>query len=146
MKIHVYCLFDPAAPEVVQYVGQTSNLPGRHSEHCRANQRGPVSDWVQSLKAKGYAPGIRSLCVTDEINAGSIEALQIAQLDPPLNRSRPALPFNFTPPERLSLAAMEGRYIRHVLEHCEGNKRAAAKALGIGRQTLYNKLAAHEIA
>ena len=42
--------------------------------------------------------------------------------------------------ELASLAAMEGRYIRYVLDHCQGNKRQAADILGIGRRTLYRKL------
>ncbi len=40
----------------------------------------------------------------------------------------------------LPLAEMEKRYIRHVLETVDGNKRRAAGILGIGRRTLYRKL------
>ncbi len=39
-----------------------------------------------------------------------------------------------------TLAAVEARYIRCVLEWTEGNKQRAAKILGIGRKTLYRKL------
>ena len=39
-----------------------------------------------------------------------------------------------------TLAAVEARYIRSVLEWTEGNKQRAAKILGIGRKTLYRKL------
>jgi two-component system, NtrC family, response regulator AtoC len=39
-----------------------------------------------------------------------------------------------------TLAQVEDRYIRHVLERAEGNKRQAAKLLGIGRRTLYRRL------
>jgi two-component system, NtrC family, response regulator AtoC len=40
----------------------------------------------------------------------------------------------------LPLAEVERRYIRHVLEAVEGNKRRASAILGIGRRTLYRKL------
>ncbi|MCP1726358.1 DNA-binding NtrC family response regulator [Natronospira proteinivora] len=39
-----------------------------------------------------------------------------------------------------SLEELEGRYIRHVLEQVDGNKRQAASILGVSRQTLYRKL------
>lgn len=39
-----------------------------------------------------------------------------------------------------SLDALEQRYIRQVLERVGGNKRRAAKILGIGRRTLYRRL------
>lgn len=40
-----------------------------------------------------------------------------------------------------TLREMEARYVRHVLDHTGGNKRRAAALLGIGRRTLYRKLA-----
>lgn len=39
-----------------------------------------------------------------------------------------------------TLAEVEARYIRSVLDWTEGNKQRAAKILGIGRKTLYRKL------
>ncbi|WP_018953413.1 sigma-54-dependent transcriptional regulator [Thioalkalivibrio sulfidiphilus] len=39
-----------------------------------------------------------------------------------------------------TLAQVEERYIRHVLERVGGNKRQAARLLGIGRRTLYRRL------
>ncbi len=52
-----------------------------------------------------------------------------------------------TPPEWMtrdavlpSLAQMERRYIRFVLNRVDGNKRRAAALLGIGRRTLYRRL------
>jgi len=45
----------------------------------------------------------------------------------------------FTTPV-LSLEAVEQAYIQHVLTLCEGNRSAAARLLGIGRNTLIRKL------
>ena len=39
-----------------------------------------------------------------------------------------------------TLAEMEARYIRYVVDHTGGNKRRAAALLGIGRRTLYRRL------
>ena len=39
-----------------------------------------------------------------------------------------------------SLASVERAHILRVLEHCDGNKKAAAELLEIDRSTLYAKL------
>ncbi len=39
-----------------------------------------------------------------------------------------------------SLDAIEGRYIRYVLNRVDGNKTEAARILGLDRKTLYRKL------
>jgi transcriptional regulator of acetoin/glycerol metabolism len=45
------------------------------------------------------------------------------------------------PPRRLrSLADVERAHVLSVLDACEGNQAEAAKALGIGRNTLWRKL------
>ena len=44
-----------------------------------------------------------------------------------------------------TLDELEMRYIRHVLERVEGNKRRAAALLGIGRRTLYRRLGEKEV-
>jgi DNA-binding NtrC family response regulator len=48
--------------------------------------------------------------------------------------------------EPVTLADLELRYIREVLERCEGVKDRAAKILGIDRKTLYRKLQAADAA
>lgn len=42
--------------------------------------------------------------------------------------------------EIMTLQELERRYVEHVLERVDGNKRRAAALLGIGRRTLYRKL------
>ena len=44
------------------------------------------------------------------------------------------------PSELVTLAEMERRYVRRVLEACHGNKTHAARALGIDRRSLYRRL------
>ncbi|HEX6277519.1 MAG TPA: sigma-54 dependent transcriptional regulator [Polyangiaceae bacterium] len=44
------------------------------------------------------------------------------------------------PSEIISLEELERRYILKVIEACKGNKSRAARALGIGRKTLYRRL------
>ena len=48
--------------------------------------------------------------------------------------------------EPVTLADLELRYIREVLDRCEGVKDRAAKILGIDRKTLYRKLQAADAA
>jgi two-component system, NtrC family, response regulator HydG len=60
-----------------------------------------------------------------------------APLPTPLPGSIPAiLPSNM----ELSLASAEERHIRFVLDYCHGNKRQAARVLGVSRSTLDRKL------
>ena len=47
--------------------------------------------------------------------------------------------------DSLSLSDMEKTRILHALEQAKGNRTLAAKLLGIGRTTLYNKIEAYGI-
>ena len=44
------------------------------------------------------------------------------------------------PSELVTMAEMERRYVRRVLDACGGNKTQAAKVLGIDRRSLYRRL------
>ena len=52
--IYIYGLVDPETHEVC-YVGQKNNLRGRLSGHVRDGSPA-VSEWVKTLKTKGYFP------------------------------------------------------------------------------------------
>lgn len=64
--------------------------------------------------------------------------------------SGPSAPFPGIPGGLLTgdtlppLAEVERRYIEHVMQRVAGNKRQAAKLLGIGRRTLYRRLGEEE--
>ena len=44
------------------------------------------------------------------------------------------------PAELVTMAEMERRYVRRVLDACGGNKTQAAKVLGMDRRSLYRRL------
>lgn len=78
--------------------------------------------------------------VTDELNAIQVEAQWIQRLNPAINKARLIPTFEFRVSPIITLADLEVQYIAWALDAFEGNKLATCKALGIGRQTLYNKL------
>ncbi|MFN2491926.1 MAG: sigma-54-dependent transcriptional regulator [Pyrinomonadaceae bacterium] len=47
--------------------------------------------------------------------------------------------------EWVSLAEVEGRYVRRLLEHMKGNKQATARVLGVDRKTLDRMIKRHNI-
>ncbi|BAZ95348.1 response regulator [Thiohalobacter thiocyanaticus] len=63
--------------------------------------------------------------------AVTLESAPAADAPPPWRGEDEPLP---------TLAQVERRYIDHVLEQVDGNKRQAAQILGIGRRTLYRRL------
>jgi DNA-binding NtrC family response regulator len=58
-------------------------------------------------------------------------------------RSSHVLVESENPTELVALGEVERRYILHVLRSAGGNKTLAARILGVGRKTLYRKLAAY---
>lgn len=144
MKTAIYGLFDPEYPKVTRYVGRTTNLLKRIQEHF-GGRDAKTGAWVRELKAEGRAPSYQILEYVDSAvaleaetkwinamqNKGLLNVNQVGRLN---GSSR----FRIT--ELLPWFEVEMRYIHYVLKRCKGNKLAAARVLGIGRQTLYNKL------
>lgn len=141
MRIHVYALFDPLSPEKIRYVGQTANLDNRFAVHLRARDR-VTKAWVKSVRAQGRCVSVRILETTDEMNSKSCEAKWIQANDNGelLNLDKGQIVKEFLTTPIVSLRDLEHKYIRWVMGYCDGNKKVAAKLLGVGRQTLYNKL------
>lgn len=144
----VYALFDPRKPDVVSYVGLTENLAQRIGSH-QAIRNQNTRDWIRELSKDGVPVGFKVLEETDDLNGISRERHWIAHFSASnpaiINKRCPSnLPFEFRVSPITTLRDMEGKYIRWTVDYFGGNKLAAAKALGIGRQTLYNKLKSAE--
>jgi len=103
---------------------------------------GFADDAVEYLRTRRWPGNVRelrnfveravALARSEYIDAELLEACAAAggqDLDQPL----------------VSLAEIEKRHLSNVLQHCGGNIRDAAKILGIGRSTLYNKIAEYQI-
>jgi DNA-binding NtrC family response regulator len=73
------------------------------------------------------------LCEGEEIDASDLSVTSAPTMDMPEN-----LDPNYT-----LLEGVERNAIMQMLKECTGNKLEAAKRLGIGRQTLYNKIKAY---
>lgn len=158
MKIFIYGLVDPRQPEVIRYVGQTRNISNRLNGHTHQRGNGPKAKWMQQLRRDGVKPVAVLLEETDLAGANDAETKWILKYygSPQSLNSAPCastviirvpkpFPAIVNPPsgngKLLTLAKVEERYILAVLRRCRWNKLAAAKILGIGRQTLYLKLA-----
>jgi two-component system, NtrC family, response regulator AtoC len=103
-----------------------------------------VLDYLRGYRFPG---NVRELENVVEHAVTFCQGARIAMRDLP-SRVRPeraapaaSLPGPFAHGEEiLTLDELTARYVRHVLERTEGNKRRAASLLGIGRQTLYRHL------
>jgi two-component system response regulator HydG len=117
-------------------------------KHARANPAiQGIEDPALELLAEAEWPGnVRELENTIEsaMALAPGPALRAADLPRERRRTRAVGPAAETVP--LSLAAYERCALERALAECEGDASAAAKRLGIGRSTLYRKLAKHGLA
>jgi len=110
---------------------------------CAGLEAALAPDALEALRAYAFPGNLRELeavlaAALARTGGGAIGAADLALPHP---RGGPC----GTPPAHgadLSLRVLEERQIRRVLDLCGGNRSRAARALGINRQTLYNKLAA----
>lgn len=74
------------------------------------------------------------------VNAAG-QLIDVALLPPPISQSpTPPQPEAIPADLDLTLAEVEHQHIERVLTHCQWNRSAAAKILGIDRRTLYSKI------
>ena len=144
MKRYIYALYDPRFPNNIRYVGCTENFRRRINTHASGGDE-TTGEWVKFLIAEGVPLSFKVLEMVDDRIAFARERHWIAKLADKhdlINKPQAANDFEFPPSGVCSLAEMEAKYILWVLDGCKGNKLEASKLLGIGRQTLYNKLGA----
>ncbi|MCC7541737.1 MAG: sigma-54-dependent Fis family transcriptional regulator, partial [Deltaproteobacteria bacterium] len=112
--------------------------------YARRHRR-PARDFTEAARARLLAhdwPGnVRELehCVESAVVLAPGEHVEAAHLSlPSASLARPTAAPGY--PADTPLAAVERDHIERVLAHCDGNRSAAARALGIGRNTLLRKL------
>jgi transcriptional regulator with PAS, ATPase and Fis domain len=119
-----------------------------YARHIKKRIRGVSEAALQALVRYRWPGNIRELENVIEraiIMADEGEAITLENL--PADVAAPALAAEAGPPEPLSaVREAERDVILKVLRECQGNRSLAAKRLGIGRRTLYDKLARHGIA
>lgn len=150
--VAIYFLVDPRQPQIVRYVGRSENPLLRHLQHCQELGTSRKGAWIHSLRQSGILPQMIVADWTNPLEADQAEREWIARLKPDLTNgklvsSRPSPVAEEKPakPQRLparseSFEATKRRAIEQALAAAGGNKLHASRMLGIGRQTLYNKL------
>lgn len=148
-KVFIYILVDPRKPELVRYVGQTDTPRARHIQHCCEGGRSTKCEWVESLRQDGFMPQMIIVQETVPESAYEIERIWIARFVSSgllSNTQSLAAHIEATPDAALpALKAAEKDAIITMLKECKGNKLKTSKRLGMGRQTLYNKIHAYGI-
>lgn len=141
----VYALCDPRVPTVPRYVGMSSNLTARLSKHRTRPNSFDAKRWIKGLADDGLPPCLIVLGeFTTEDEALKRERELILSLPDLLNGPAQGGPVTVSKTAIIpgeSMESLERRHILGVLDRVGGNKLQAARVLGIGRQTLYNKLA-----
>ena len=158
--VFICILFDPRKPEMVRYVGQTLTPHSRHIQHCCETGQSPKCEWIEVLRRDGVMPQMTVLEETTEDKANERERLWIARfnLGDLVNKTASAKTSTKIAPEApkqeqkapeakqtlQTISGVERDTILAMLKTCGGNKLETSRRLGIGRQTLYNKLKSYQ--
>jgi len=106
--------------------------------------QGFAPEVIEALKARRWEGNVRELQNAIEAAAALSRGPLISLADLRLGGAR--IPLRPAPRELpLALEAYEAECLREVLKHADGDVARAARILGIGRSTLYRKLARHEL-
>ncbi|HNR29548.1 MAG TPA: sigma 54-interacting transcriptional regulator [Candidatus Hydrogenedentes bacterium] len=116
-------------PELAQYFLEAA------SSQTRGFVRGFTTEAIEFLKSHTWPGNVRELKHLVEAAAMLTEGEQI-EMHTVKNLMGRSLPEDAP----LSLAEVERRHIQRVLSYCNGNVPEAARILGIGRSTLYERL------
>lgn len=142
--IYIYALCDPRKPKRIRYIGQTHDVFGRHLQHCASFRGTAKCLWIKSLRDKGIFPQITVLEITTKARADKRERKWIKENAEHLTNKLfqgEELPVDLNS----TLAAFEKKHIHEALAATGFNMKQTARKLGIGRQTLYNKVHEYKI-
>ncbi len=141
-KVYIYGLCDPREPELIKYVGRTSSRTRRLIQHCSKGGTTPNCVWIRNLKSDGILPQMVILEIASESNARERENHWIQAHKRVLNNINyrtEKQEIESNPLSEETLSFVERKHIQSILLDSQYNMVLAAKRLGIGRQTLYNK-------
>jgi DNA-binding NtrC family response regulator len=107
------------------------------------SKKGLSSSALNALKAYRWPGNVRELQMVIRRAAAMAPGPLVEPSDLLLHAAKPqraAAPAGSTFPDGITLAELEERYIRHVLDQCQGHRAEAAARLGVTPKTLYNRL------
>jgi DNA-binding NtrC family response regulator len=107
--------------------------------------RGVAHDALQLLAGHEWRGNVRELsnAIERAVIFASGEQITAADLPDPVQAATPRAPLTTDSPDlREAVAEFERQHILRVIEQCDGNKRKAARLLGLGVTSLYRKLGA----
>ncbi|HEY4180993.1 MAG TPA: sigma-54 dependent transcriptional regulator [Kofleriaceae bacterium] len=99
---------------------------------------------ARMLQAYDWPGNVRELenCMERAVALSRLDEITVEELPRKIQEhSTTRLVLGETPPEMITLAEMERRYVHRVLDLVNGNKTHAARVLGIDRRSLYRRLA-----
>jgi len=150
-KVFIYILVDPRLPELARYVGRTKTPQTRHLQHCSEPGSTARGEWLEELRSFGIMPQMIIVATVDQDSAENVEKAWIKKYKPGqltnicnVTKEQPVKP-TVEFPNGDSLQAVEKAAIAKTLVEQRNNKLRTARVLGIGRQTLYNKLKSYKI-
>lgn len=123
---------------VDHFLYEFTRTHGRHGLNISDEARAGLHAYPWPGNVRELEHCIESAVVLEPGPTITIESLSIGQTGPEDIALMGPTAF-ITEPRRLKDVELD--YIRHVLAHCDGNRSAAARLLGIGRNTLARKLA-----
>lgn len=125
-------------PALTMHFLEQSRVWGKHPV------RGIAPEALALLRERPWPGNVRELrnCILRAVGGAQEDILQLRDF-PDL----PAVSAPVPPGEEIvfRIADMEKRHIKAVIDHCRGNLKTAAAALGIARSTLYNKISEYHI-